>query len=68
MKSKHKDNYMSRIKRNKTETETIDRQSYERATKLVEKMNRQRSQMAQKKVKETIQLKQNVEESLKRLK
>jgi len=31
----------------------------------VEKMNKQRSEMAQKKVKETIQLKQNVEDSLK---
>ena len=67
MKSKHKDSYLSRVKRNKTENETIDRQSYERAAQLVEKMNRQRSQMQQKRVKETIQLKQSVEESLKRL-
>lgn len=67
MKEKHKQTYIQKIKRNKTQNQ-LDKKSYERAAQLIEKMNLQRKQMAEKKVKETIVLKQSVEQSIKYLK
>lgn len=58
---------MSRIKRNKTEHES-DLPNYEKAVKLVEKMNMQRKEQMEKKRKDVLVLKQNVEESIRRFK